>query len=252
MHVESGAALARPGIRLGETVGGAGAHLPFRETDCIRSLLPAAVIAAAEERAEALGIGADRVLIASGAIDEESYLRALGEQLGVAFEPLDGVPRALCPIGDERLVEAAANGMLPLADGDDLCLVVAPRAAAVRRIGALIAEHPEQARHFRFSSNDRIVRFALRCAGKTVAARAADGLKQTHPRLSAAPPRWRGKVVPLTIAGLWALAAALLATPATTAVTGLILAAVFLAWLALRLVGALIDRVWCDSFFFID
>lgn len=49
------------------------------------------------------GTGADRVLIASGALDEETYLRALADELGVPFEPLDGVARALCPLGDERL-----------------------------------------------------------------------------------------------------------------------------------------------------
>jgi hypothetical protein len=64
----------------------------FRELDCLRSLLAADVLDAAERRAAALGTGADRVLIAAGALSEESYLRALGESLGVAFEPLDGVP----------------------------------------------------------------------------------------------------------------------------------------------------------------
>jgi hypothetical protein len=111
-----------------------GAAGSFRETDCVRHLLPAGVIAAAEERAARLGLGADRVLIAAGAIDEERYLRALGETLGIAFEPLDGVARARCPVSDERLIESAGHGMLPLADGDDLTLVVAPRAGAARRI----------------------------------------------------------------------------------------------------------------------
>jgi hypothetical protein len=142
-------------------------------------LLPATTIAAAEERAEALGVGADRVLIASGAIDEEGYPRALGARLGVVFEPFDGVPRALCPIGNERPLDSAANGMVPLAEGDDLYLVVASRGVVAGRIGAMIAANPAQAHRFRFGDNDRIVRFALRCAGKTVAARAADELKQT-------------------------------------------------------------------------
>jgi hypothetical protein len=56
---------------------------PFPELDCVRSRL------AAEARAGAFGTGADRVLISSGALDEETYLRALGESLGVTFEPLD-------------------------------------------------------------------------------------------------------------------------------------------------------------------
>lgn len=75
----------------------------FPELDCIRGLLADHVVETAEARAAKLGTGADRVLIASGALDEETYLRALADELGVPFEPLDGVARALCPLGDERL-----------------------------------------------------------------------------------------------------------------------------------------------------
>jgi cellulose synthase/poly-beta-1,6-N-acetylglucosamine synthase-like glycosyltransferase len=209
---------------------------PFHEIDCVLSLLPRDVLAGAEERAAALGLGADRVLIASGALDEETYLRALGDSLGVAFEPLDGIPRAMCPVGDERLIESVANGMLPLAAGDDLYLVVAPRGAAARRIAAMIKEHPGQARHFRFTSTERLNSFAMRCVGKTIAARAADGLRRTWPMLSAGPPRWRGNIVRLAISGLAALAATTLATTATLFAVEIVLAALFLAWLALRLV----------------
>jgi hypothetical protein len=65
------------------------------EIDCVRSLLAADVIDDAEHRAAALGVVADRVLIAAGELSEEAYLRALGDALGVAFEPLDRAPRAL-------------------------------------------------------------------------------------------------------------------------------------------------------------
>ena len=105
----------------------------FPELECVRGVLPERVVEAAAARAIALGTGADRVLIANGALDEESYLRALADLLGVPFEPLDGVARALCPLGDERLIEAAAQGMVPLAIADQLCLTVAPRAGAARR-----------------------------------------------------------------------------------------------------------------------
>ena len=101
------------------------------EIDCVRALLARDVIEAAEDRAAVLGVGADRVLIAAGALSEDVYLRALGDALGVAFEPLDGMPRTLCPLNDDRLIESAAAGMLPLAIDDELYLVVA-RAAAPR------------------------------------------------------------------------------------------------------------------------
>jgi hypothetical protein len=59
----------------------------FPEIDCVRDVLPEHVVEAAVARAIALGTGADRVLIASEAIDEETYLRALADRLDVPFEP---------------------------------------------------------------------------------------------------------------------------------------------------------------------
>src|SRR5512135_1804363 len=95
------------------------------ELDGVRSQFPRAVLAQAVQRAARVGVGADRVLIAAGHLSEEDYVCALAETLGVTFEPLDGVPRALCPVDDQRLIESAAAGLLPLNIDDDLCLVVA-------------------------------------------------------------------------------------------------------------------------------
>jgi hypothetical protein len=100
------------GPRAGESLAGGAPAGPrsaaaFGETECLHGRLPARVLAAAQERAARLGLGANRILIAAGSIDEESYPRALGDDLGVAFEPLDDIPRALCPLDDARLVEFA-------------------------------------------------------------------------------------------------------------------------------------------------
>jgi hypothetical protein len=171
----------------------------FPELDCVRGLLAEHVVETAAARAAVLGIGADRVLIANNAINEETYLRALADQLGAVFEPLDGVPRTMCPIEDERLIDTVTQGMLPLVIAEELCLTVAPRAGAARRIAAMIKDNPAQARHFRFTTQEHLNRFVMRCAGKTIAARATYGLKRTWPMLSAAPPRWRGNIV---LAGL--------------------------------------------------
>jgi len=62
----------------------------FPEIDCIRPLLAADVLAAAEQRAAAVGVGADRVLVASGAVSEEAYLRALP------------IPRRTLRLGEDR------------------------------------------------------------------------------------------------------------------------------------------------------
>ena len=125
--VDAGVALARSKISFGGTAdspsidpwalafgdGGESEPRRFPEIDCLRSALAPGTLAAAEDRAAALAVGADRVLIAAGTLSEETYLRALGEHLGVAFEPLDAIPRALCPIGNERLcIDNTADGWL--------------------------------------------------------------------------------------------------------------------------------------------
>ena len=201
--VRTGAASSRLRVSFGETAGspsidpsvaafadgGAAETGGCPEIDCVRALLAASVIDDAEHRAAALGVGADRVLIAAGVLSEESYLRAFAAALGVAFEPLDGTPRAYCPLDDERMIKSAAAGMLPLAIDGELSLVVAPRAGAARRILRLIEENPARARHFRFTSAERLNRFVL-CHGRAaIAVRAATSLKQTWPIFSAAPPR---------------------------------------------------------------
>jgi hypothetical protein len=217
------------------------------EIDCIRAMLSATVIEAAELRAARLGVGADRVLIASGQVSEETYLRAFASSLGVHFEPLDGTPREFCPLDDRRLIESAAAGMLPLAIDDELYLVVAPRGGAARQIQSLIDKNPARAARFRFTSAERLNRFVLRHGGATITARAAEELKQTWPMLSAAPPRWRTNIVPIAIATLLAVAAAIAAPTLTTRAVEIVLAVIFLAWLGLRLTGAFVKWLVSDE-----
>jgi hypothetical protein len=234
--VDFGVAAGRPPIvspqdsrkAAGANDAGAGA---CPEIACLRHLLPVDVLAAARNRAGAVGVGADRVLLAGGAIGEEEYLRALGASLGVGFEPLDGLPRRLCPIDDGRLIETAAQGMLPVRENDDLTLVLAPRGTAARYIAQLIEANPAQARHFRFTSAERLNRFVLRHAGKALAARATGRLQQQWPALSAAPAQRRPG---MALAALALAAGTLLLTPATARQgLALALAGLFLAWLGL-------------------
>jgi cellulose synthase/poly-beta-1,6-N-acetylglucosamine synthase-like glycosyltransferase len=217
------------------------------ELDCLRHHLPEAVLAAAERRAQAVGTGADRVLIASGQIDEETYLRALGETLGIGFEPLDGIARTQCPIDDARLIESAATGLLPLAAGDALgdappAIVIAPRGIAAHNIVRLIEQDPAAARRFRFTSAERFNCFVMRYAGNTIAARASDALQQTWPLMSAVSSNRLKHLATLASIAVLSLAGFVFA-PATTVLTfQIMLAAVFLAWLVLRLTGAFIGR----------
>ncbi len=210
------------------------------ELDCVEQLLPPATIAAARERAAAVGVGADRVLVATGHLSEEAYLKALGESLGVAFEPLDGVTRARCPAADDSLAEGVSTGLLQLFDGDDFVVVVAPRERAVRRLIPMLQSNPALARHFRFTSSERLNRFVLRHAGKAIAARATNGLQRTFPALSAGPRRAPRIPARLALAVVAMLAGIFVAPTVAVHVMAVTLAALFLAWLGLRFAAAFI------------
>ncbi len=211
------------------------------ELDCVRARLPDDVIADAAQRAAGLGVSADRVLIATGSLSEEDYLRALAGALGVAFEPLDTTPRTHCPLTDERLIKSAATGILPLAIDGKFHLVVAPRATAARGIYRLIAENPNRALLFRLTSSARLTRFVLRHADAAIAVRATNTLRQTWPMLSAGPPRWHAKVRSLAAAILLAAVALALDPTGTLAIFEIMLATLFVAWLGLRLAGAIVQ-----------
>lgn len=142
-------AASRPGGSLVESadspsiVGGGPSRCP--EINCIRHLLSNATIDAAERRAASLGVGADRALINAGTLSEEIYLRELDARAGIPFEPLEDVPRDACSLADERLLEAATHGILPLRQGKETSFVVAPRGLAVRRI---LQMHPASGNAF--------------------------------------------------------------------------------------------------------
>jgi cellulose synthase/poly-beta-1,6-N-acetylglucosamine synthase-like glycosyltransferase len=204
------------------------------ELDCLRGRLSPDVLATAEQRAVALNIGADRVLITSGHISEDDYVRALAGWLHVPFERLD-LPRAACPLPDHLLVQAARHGLLPLWTGQTFILVVAPQVLAARRL--VTGAHPLRKDSFRLTSPQRLQRFALEHGGAALGQRAAEALRQERPDLSAAqcPPRiraaWLGGIAASVSAGVafqntvWTLVSAALALT-------------FLAWAALRVVGA--------------
>jgi cellulose synthase/poly-beta-1,6-N-acetylglucosamine synthase-like glycosyltransferase len=224
-----------------EQFAGNGATGHFPEIDCVRASLAPNAVRAVEERAARLRVGADRVLVAAGMLNEDDYLKRLGGSLGVAFETLDGTARSSCPVSDERLIESATAGLLPLTVDGDLCLVVAPRGTAARRIMVMVDGAPALAARFRFTSAERLTRFVLRHAGGALTARASNDLKQAWPVLSAAPPRWRVNLVPLALTAFLILVAAIFAPGVVTHAAELMLAAIFIAWLALRLCSALIQ-----------
>jgi cellulose synthase/poly-beta-1,6-N-acetylglucosamine synthase-like glycosyltransferase len=215
----------------------------FPEIDCVRTLLPPGILAAAKQRAEAIATGADRVLITAGRLDEETYLRTLGATLGIAFEPLDRMPRARCPLGDDRLIDAVTTGLLPLKINGSLTIVVAPRhTGAARKIIELAKENPAIARRLRLTTAERLNRFVVRTAGYAAATRAADTLGQKWPMLSAASPHRRGSIAILTPIALLLIAGFVFAPKMTVHGAELVLATVFIAWFVLRLAGAFVRK----------
>ena len=156
------------------------------EIDCVRSLLAADIIDATERRAAALGVGADRVLIAAGELSEEAYLGALGDALGLAFEPLD--QRVAAPYArsvTERLIESSRRAAGMTAARGRLTIVISAWSSTARRRHApdFAPDRGEsaRARRFRFTSAERLNRFVLRYAGMTLAARASGRREQEWP-----------------------------------------------------------------------
>ena len=206
------------------------------ELDCVRHLLPRDTVAWAEQRAERLGVGADRALISAGLLDEETYIRALARHLGIAFEPLDPARRRQVLLSDEELIGKIASGLVPLADGEDPAMVIAPRGSGARGLVRLIRNDPGIAARFRLTTTRRLNGFALRAKGDALSRHASDALHRAWPALSAASRR--GFSAPLAVAAVLAVGAAALEPAFARSACELTLAVAFLAWLGLRLLGA--------------
>ncbi len=182
------------------------------------------------------------MLITADAITEDAYLTALAASLGVRYEWLDKISRDACPLDDEQLIQAAAAGLLPLREGNDIVWIVAPRCLTARRLADPRIRRPVWLRRFRLTSSERLRRFVATHAQSALGRRAAEGLQRARPLLSNAPYALRRpKFVALAFV---AFAAALLAAFPTATITAFsaMLCIVFLASAALRVSSALIGR----------
>jgi hypothetical protein len=204
------------------------------ELDCLRGRLPPGTLATAEQRASALGIGADQVLISAGIVSEDDYVRALAGWLHVPFERLD-LPRAMCPLPDPQFIDAAKSGLLPLHVDGAFIYVIAPQVLTARHL--VTGMHPLPKDRFRLTSPRRLRQFVLHHGAPALGLRAAEALRAASPELSAAecPPRVRTA----WLAGMAAVASgAIVFQDVAAALTSAALALTFLAWSALRAVGA--------------
>jgi cellulose synthase/poly-beta-1,6-N-acetylglucosamine synthase-like glycosyltransferase len=197
----------------------------------------------AHRRAAKIGTGADRVLIAAGLLDEDIYLRLLSDSLGIAFEPLETTLRQACPLDDQRLIEAAASGLLPLTINGELKLVVAPRDASARRLVEVVRARPELAKAFRLTTAARLQAFVSRHAEDTIGRHATHHLAETHRDMSAAPPRRRPPLAVLFAIGAAGLLALIAAPAAAKLACDAFLTLLFLSWTVLRMVGVLLGAM---------
>jgi cellulose synthase/poly-beta-1,6-N-acetylglucosamine synthase-like glycosyltransferase len=213
-------------------------RVPARpDLDCISGALTPMVVAAAARRARDVGVGIDRVLAVCGVMSEERYLRAFADRLGIRFETLEDTPRAACPLGDDLMVDAVAAGMLPLVSDGATTYVVVARAVTSPSMKARLRRAPGYPTSIRLTSEARLAAFVHRHAGEAVADRAAGALARRQPEMSAAStPRCAVATLAalsvLTILGVWAW------PRHAHGVAGTCLAALFVAWSALRLWAA--------------
>lgn len=209
------------------------------EIDCVRHLLPPKLLATAETQAEAVGVGADHVLITSGILSEEAYVAALATSLGVPFEPLFNTPRGQCPLPDDRLSDAANTGMLPLLDAHGVKIVVAPRLVDSRRLVSVVKSGAEVGRRIHLTSTARLHDFVTQHTAREIERRAIDDLRRWAPDLSAgvrALPRLRM----LICVALIALASM---SSLAMSIVEIVLGSIFLAWTGLRVFGLLSGRL---------
>jgi cellulose synthase/poly-beta-1,6-N-acetylglucosamine synthase-like glycosyltransferase len=191
-------------------------------------------------RAAEVGVGADRVLVTQGMLDEETYLAELADWLGVAFEPLEDRPRSACPLDDQHLIEAVNAGLLPLVVDGDTKLVIAPRELTNRRLVEALQPNSELTERIRITTGQRMAKFAYRHTEETIAFSASDALRTEHPELSAATDRHKSVMIAILVAAIAVFA--LVAPGIAALVVEVVLGIIFLAWTALRLLGTLSMR----------
>lgn len=184
----------------------------------------------AASRAETLGIAADAIVRRSGVLHPDSMLGAYAAHLGTGIDLLEDHSEIT-----QSTEEILSSGVLPERAQDGKTLpTVAISGGNAKVLCERIGKNPALAGRIRITSPERLVAFLKRSNAANLANDAAFGLIERQPSLSAGTSRFRQYwLVPACIAGAAALAIyaapklSLLAIETT-------LAAIFLAWAALR------------------
>lgn len=209
------------------------------ELDCLRGVLPPAILAEAERCATLLCVGADQVLIRRGIISETDYLIRLARHCELAVEDFRGISRTDCPLSDRQLRYAAQHRMLPLEQPDGLYHVQAPLNLAARRIAALCARQAQP--RIRLTTRAAFDRYLMR--HDALVHEAAEGLALQMPDMSCAPARGDGMGMRRYLLRLCGFTAAFFLAPVLIMqLTGAVLAIWFLLFNSLRLAGSFAGR----------
>ncbi len=216
---------------------------PAYELDCLRHMLAPQLLRRAETRGRELGIGADQVLIHWGVLDEAAYLQRLSFHTGIEIEDFSGVDRDDCPLNDEEILSAATHGIIQFRATGRLISAFAPRRLTTRALCQLIEKYPAVKPNLRLMTASNLQQFLTRQCGPVLANKAARGLTEKYPSMSAAPiasesaHAWHRLRRGLSVAAL-ALVPALLMGSAWSGM----LAAWFILFVSLRVVGSLWPR----------
>ena len=220
---------------------------PVPELDCLIGVLSPKQLADAAARARQLGTGADRVLIASGAIDEVSYLQYFARHTGIAIETFADIAASdLALSRDDQIHHAARIGMVQIRCGDDLVVVIAPRHLAARTMARAVTTDPGMVTRFRIAATADFDNFLLHRSDGSLAHDAVWLLRDRSPALSAAPrPSQQQNLQRILRRIMTSFAlAALLSLPPSFAIEfwSQVLALWFIAAIGLRLAAALIPQ----------
>ena len=162
-------------------------HPLASELDCLIGILPMYRLRNATDRSFTLGIGADRVLIAAGHIDERTYLKRLAQHCGMAVETFSGLTRADVLLDEAHVGHAARHGVVPVRAGTGLKLVIAPQMLGARRLVERTTRDPALSSLLRLATASDMQDFLLHRIGDTLVKDAAWGLSKRSAVLSAAP-----------------------------------------------------------------
>ena len=214
------------------------------ELECLRGIVPSLTLQAATNRSRRLGLGADRVLIDWDVIDEGSYLRRLAAQLGIRLAQLQQDDWKRCLLSPSRYAQAATLGMFRIRRDDGVYFVVASRCLSARNLSELAAERPELIARFELATTDDFNRFLTEQAHEALAQKAADGLSQRWPELSAASRAqtwwqkiWRAAII-LGIAGVIVIPSLF-----GEEIWSGVLTATFVVFAGFRFLGCLVPRL---------